>query len=192
MHQDIWISVLFHASHMPKVGQTACLAVVLHWYPFPSGVPSIYPHSVFCLFVIFHYLSQDSHLKCFQLSFLIFFYSSGLELYRTIDWSIDWYRPWRTFVALLISFAFQMLLTMSAARPILLSTSLSQKPSALTTPPRHWNSSHEHIAAKVKAHSMFGIIKRNFLWVDIKTFCLLYKTMVRSQLEYAAVSGCLS
>jgi len=21
MHQDIWISVLFHASHMPKVGQ---------------------------------------------------------------------------------------------------------------------------------------------------------------------------
>jgi len=32
---------------------------------------------------------------------------------------------------------------------------------------------------------MFGIIKRNFLWVDIKTFCLLYKTMVRSQPEYA-------
>jgi len=41
---------------------------------------------------------------------------------------------------LLISFAFQMLcrfLTMPAARPILLSTSLSQKPSALTTPPRY-------------------------------------------------------
>jgi len=53
MHQDIWISVLFHASHMPKVGQTACLAVVLHWYPFPSGVPSIYPHSVFCLFLLY-------------------------------------------------------------------------------------------------------------------------------------------
>jgi len=25
MHQDICIYVFFHASHMPKVGQTACL-----------------------------------------------------------------------------------------------------------------------------------------------------------------------
>jgi hypothetical protein len=44
----------------------------------------------------------------------------------------------------------------------------------------------EHIKAKVKkAYSMLGLIKRNFNYMDADTFMRLYKTMVRSQLEYA-------
>jgi len=30
------------------------VSVILHWYPSPSGVPLICPHSVFCLFLLFH------------------------------------------------------------------------------------------------------------------------------------------
>ena len=43
-----------------------------------------------------------------------------------------------------------------------------------------------HIFEKVnKAFQMLGIISRNFCDVDERTFFLLYKSMVRSQLEYA-------
>ena len=43
-----------------------------------------------------------------------------------------------------------------------------------------------HISEKVnKAFQMLGIIKRNFCDFDEVTFLLLYKTMVRSHLEYA-------
>ncbi len=45
----------------------------------------------------------------------------------------------------------------------------------------------DHISEKIKkAYSMLGIIKRNFKKMDENTFIKLYKTMVRSQIEYAA------
>ena len=44
----------------------------------------------------------------------------------------------------------------------------------------------QHISDKVnKAFQMLGIINRNFSDLDEQTFLLLYKTMVRSQLEFA-------
>ena len=44
----------------------------------------------------------------------------------------------------------------------------------------------EHIQEKVnKAYRTLGVIKRNFKHVDKDTFLILYKCMVRSQLEYA-------
>ena len=43
----------------------------------------------------------------------------------------------------------------------------------------------EHIQDKInKAYMMLGIIKRNFRHLTIRTFVLLYKTMVRSHLDY--------
>ena len=43
-----------------------------------------------------------------------------------------------------------------------------------------------HIAEKInKANSMLGIIKRNFTGIKYDAFLLLYKTLVRSHLEYA-------
>jgi len=45
---------------------------------------------------------------------------------------------------------------------------------------------NEHIHTKInKAYSILGIIKRNFKHMDCYTFIKLYKTMVRSHLEYA-------
>jgi hypothetical protein len=44
----------------------------------------------------------------------------------------------------------------------------------------------QHVAAEVnKAFSMLGILKRNFRHMDSNIFVILYKTMVRSHLEYA-------
>ena len=44
----------------------------------------------------------------------------------------------------------------------------------------------EHISEKInKAYSMLGIIKRNFKYLDSKSFVMLYKSMVRNYLEYA-------
>jgi hypothetical protein len=44
----------------------------------------------------------------------------------------------------------------------------------------------DHIAEKVhKAYSMIGIIKRNFKYMDKESFLMIYKSMVRSHLEYA-------
>jgi ribonuclease P/MRP protein subunit RPP40 len=44
----------------------------------------------------------------------------------------------------------------------------------------------EHVAEKThKAYSMIGIIRRNFKYVDKEAFIMLYKSMVRSHLEYA-------
>ena len=43
-----------------------------------------------------------------------------------------------------------------------------------------------HIKDKVnKAYSRLGLIKRNFKYLSIEAFCLLYKAIVRSHLEYA-------
>jgi len=36
-----------------------------------------------------------------------------------------------------------------------------------------------------KAYSMIGLLKRNFIKMDCKTFILLYKALVRSHPEYA-------
>ena len=45
---------------------------------------------------------------------------------------------------------------------------------------------NEHINDKIKkANSMLGIIKRNFKYMDKFTFLTLYKSLVRSHLEYA-------
>ena len=45
---------------------------------------------------------------------------------------------------------------------------------------------NEHINDKIKkAYSMLGIIKRNFKYMDNFTFLTLYKSLVRSHLEYA-------
>src|SRR6267154_5707281 len=44
----------------------------------------------------------------------------------------------------------------------------------------------QHLSEKVnKAFQMLGTINRNFVDIDEKTFILLYKTMVRSHLEFA-------
>ena len=43
----------------------------------------------------------------------------------------------------------------------------------------------DHILEKVhKAYAMLGIIKRNFKYISINNFILLYKNMVRSLLDY--------
>jgi len=45
----------------------------------------------------------------------------------------------------------------------------------------------DHIQDKInKAFSMLGIIKRNFKYLDMYSFILLYKSMVRSQLDYCS------
>ena len=44
----------------------------------------------------------------------------------------------------------------------------------------------EHIHQKInKAYSMLGIIKRNLIHMDPRTFILLYKALVRRHVEYA-------
>jgi len=43
-----------------------------------------------------------------------------------------------------------------------------------------------HINEKVdKAYSIIGVIKRNFIYLDKDSFLVIYKSMVRSHLEYA-------
>jgi len=45
----------------------------------------------------------------------------------------------------------------------------------------------EHIKEKVnKAYSMLGIIKRNFTYLTVTSFTLLYKGMVRSDIDYCS------
>ena len=44
----------------------------------------------------------------------------------------------------------------------------------------------EHIHQKInKAYSMLGIIKRNFIHMDPRTFILLYKALVRPHVEWS-------
>ena len=44
-----------------------------------------------------------------------------------------------------------------------------------------------HISEKInKANKMFGLLRRSFNYLDIKTFTCLYKTMVRTHLDYAS------
>ena len=44
----------------------------------------------------------------------------------------------------------------------------------------------DHIQEKInKAHRMIGLLKRNYIYMDCKTFILLYKALVRPHLEYA-------
>ena len=44
----------------------------------------------------------------------------------------------------------------------------------------------KHISEKVnKAYTILGIIKRNFTYISRKCFVILYKSLVRSHLEYA-------
>jgi len=44
----------------------------------------------------------------------------------------------------------------------------------------------EHIASQInKANSMLGLIKRNFRDIKQDAFIMLYKSLVRSHLEYA-------
>ena len=46
----------------------------------------------------------------------------------------------------------------------------------------------EHIHEKInKAYLMLGIIKRNFKHLNIQCFTLLYKSMVRSHLDYCSI-----
>jgi len=49
----------------------------------------------------------------------------------------------------------------------------------------------DHIHDKVnKAYGILGIIKRNFIHLDINCFVLLYKAMVGPHLEYAKSVWC--
>ena len=43
----------------------------------------------------------------------------------------------------------------------------------------------QHCKEKIKAYAMLGIIKRNFIYLSEEAFVSLYKTLVRSHLEYA-------
>lgn len=46
---------------------------------------------------------------------------------------------------------------------------------------------NQHIQDKVnKANQLVGIIRRSFKYLDYKSFCLLYKALVRPHLEYAS------
>jgi len=72
------------------------------------------------------YLSQDCHLKCFQLSLLVFLVQVSELFKQSTEPVID---------------IEELLLTL-LSRPILLSTSLQQKPSWVITPPRYTNSPH--------------------------------------------------
>jgi len=48
----------------------------------------------------------------------------------------------------------------------------------------------DHINDKVKkAYGILGIIKRNFIHMDINSFVLLYKAMVRPHLDTQILSG---
>jgi hypothetical protein len=45
----------------------------------------------------------------------------------------------------------------------------------------------KHIQTQVnKANQIVGIIRRSFKYLDFKTFCLLFKSLVRPILEYAS------
>jgi len=45
----------------------------------------------------------------------------------------------------------------------------------------------EHINEKInKAYMMLGVIKRNFKYLTVSTFVLLYKSMVRLHLDYCS------
>ena len=45
----------------------------------------------------------------------------------------------------------------------------------------------KHIQTQVnKANQIVGIIRRSFKYLDFKTFCLLFKSLVRPNLEYAS------
>ena len=49
----------------------------------------------------------------------------------------------------------------------------------------------DHISEKInKAYSVLGIIKRNFIYMDERTFTLLYKSMVRPHVEFANSVWC--
>ena len=46
----------------------------------------------------------------------------------------------------------------------------------------------DHIQEKInKAYSVIGLIKRNFIHMDSRTFIMLYKAMVRPHVEYATL-----
>ena len=42
----------------------------------------------------------------------------------------------------------------------------------------------EHMFAAKKANGLMGVIRRTFTHLDLKCFSLLYKSLVRPQLEY--------
>ena len=42
----------------------------------------------------------------------------------------------------------------------------------------------QHCKEKINAYSYLGIIKRNFIYLDEDAFVMLYKSLVRSHLEY--------
>ena len=49
----------------------------------------------------------------------------------------------------------------------------------------------DHISEKInKAYSVLGIIKRNFIYMDDRTFTVLYKSMVHPQVEFANLVWC--
>ena len=49
----------------------------------------------------------------------------------------------------------------------------------------------QHIQDKInKAYSMIGLIKRNFIHMDKHTFVMLYKSLVRTHIEYAVSVWC--
>ena len=46
----------------------------------------------------------------------------------------------------------------------------------------------DHIQEKItKAYSMIGLIKRNFIHMDSRTFIMLYKALVRPRVEYGTL-----
>jgi len=50
----------------------------------------------------------------------------------------------------------------------------------------------EHIDIKIsKAYQLLGIIKRNFIYLTPDSFVVLYKSLVRSHLEYAVCVTCV-
>jgi len=48
----------------------------------------------------------------------------------------------------------------------------------------------DYISEKNKAYSVLGVIKRDFIYMDERTFILLYKSMVRPHVEFANSVWC--
>ena len=45
----------------------------------------------------------------------------------------------------------------------------------------------EHIQSKIhKAYSMIGVLKRNFKYISVSGYVMLYKCMIRSHLDYCS------
>jgi len=110
----------------------------VQWFIILYPMSSVCPHSTFCLIAWPResFLRLTFHIPSIFTCVLLSVFMS--ELYNKSDWIRDWYR--HTFVVLFMSAGFHIIcnfLTIPAASPICLITSLSQLVSAKIVPLRY-------------------------------------------------------